>query len=52
MAEGLLPKMCQKVYVYEFIDNCDKAMTLVNPEQKKMLFPIIETKITNKLEHS
>lgn len=49
MAERLLMKFDgSKSKLYEFIDNCDKAMILVNPEQKEMLFTIIETKITDK----
>lgn len=34
--------------LYEFIDNCDKAMSLIKPELKAILFAIIETKLTDK----
>lgn len=34
--------------LFEFLDNCDKAIKLVNPENKDILFSIIETKITDK----
>lgn len=34
--------------LYEFIDNCDKAISLIKPELKTILFAIIETKLTDK----
>ncbi|XP_050519475.1 uncharacterized protein LOC126893387 [Diabrotica virgifera virgifera] len=37
-----------KSKLYEFIDNCDKAYNLVNPQSKAILLAIIETKLTDK----
>lgn len=36
-----------KQKLHEFIDNCDKAHSLVNENNKNILFAIIETKITD-----
>lgn len=49
MAERLLIKFDgNKTKLFEFLDNCDKAMRLVNPDHRDILFSIIETKITDK----
>ena len=37
-----------KSKLFEFIDNCDDAMRVVNPDYKNHLFTIIRTKITDK----
>ncbi|KAL3279425.1 hypothetical protein HHI36_016936 [Cryptolaemus montrouzieri] len=36
-----------KSKLYEFIDNCDRAIKLVNPSYREILFSIIETKLTD-----
>jgi len=36
-----------KSKLYEFIDNCDKAISLVSNNLKPTLFSIIETKLTD-----
>lgn len=49
LAEKMLVKFDgNKLKLNEFIDNCDKAYTLVNDNLKEILFAIIETKITDK----
>ncbi|XP_025829875.1 GATA zinc finger domain-containing protein 14-like [Agrilus planipennis] len=48
LAEKMLIKFDgSKSKLHEFIDNCDKAVSLVKPEYKNILFAIIETKITD-----
>lgn len=49
IAEKLLIKFDgSKNKLYEFIDNCEKAISLVKPEFKNVLLSIIETKLTDK----
>lgn len=49
MAERMLIKFDgNKNKLFEFLDNnCDKAMSLVDPQYKEILFKLIETKITD-----
>lgn len=48
LASSLLIKFDgNKAKLYEFIDNCDKAYSLVSNENKPNLFSIIETKLTD-----
>jgi Retrotransposon gag protein len=49
IAEKLLIRFDgSKNKLHEFIDNCDKAISLVKPEYKPILLAIIETKLTDK----
>lgn len=36
-----------KSKLFEFVDNCDKANKIIKPEQKNLLFTLIETKLTD-----
>lgn len=48
LAEKMLFKFDgNKAKLYEFIDNCSKAVKLVKPEFKTILLTIIETKIVD-----
>ncbi|KAJ8933290.1 hypothetical protein NQ314_014118 [Rhamnusium bicolor] len=48
LAEKMLIKFDgTKSKLFEFIDNCDKAYSLVKSEYKPVLFAIIETKLTD-----
>lgn len=48
LAEKMLIKFDgTKSKLYEFIDNCEKAYSLVKTEHKPILFAIIETKLTD-----
>lgn len=47
LAEKMLIKFDgSKTKLFEFVDNCDKANSIIKPEQKAILFAIIETKLT------
>lgn len=36
-----------KSKLFEFVDNCDKAFSIIKEEQKDLLFTLIETKLTD-----